>query len=206
MAKAAQMEMARKKLDASLAKIKITLPKTTLSGFRSWGMQTLSRFKATRLSSSSRSSLGVRTGDLRRSFVFVCRGEKLKDIEGRFQTRSKYAAIHEHGGVVRAKSGKFLRVPIKNGPALTPAGVNRYHGSFRRSAPSDHSFYVIRSDSGNLLLMGKKKKSGAKPKPWYTLVKSVTIPKRMGFLTAIKSRLNDLKRVMNESAKDVVEK
>lgn len=75
----------------------------------------------------SRDVLNVRTGAYRSS---ITRSEpELTPLgfEARVGVRkgpaSPYAAIHETGGVIRAK-GRLLAIPI--GPALTPAGVARY--------------------------------------------------------------------------------
>lgn len=39
-----------------------------------------------------------------------------------------YTAIQEFGGVVKPKKAKALAIPVDGGPAVTPAGVERYGG------------------------------------------------------------------------------
>lgn len=71
-----------------------------------------------------------RTGSLARSILPEVKGSKLSDLSGRIYSTSRYAPIHEYGGVVKARD-KYLGVP--GGPYLnipqdankTPAGVMR---------------------------------------------------------------------------------
>lgn len=74
--------------------------------------------------------LNRRTGTLARSMTG--RGVRYRGIPGMrvgiFRGPAvHYAAIQEYGGVIRAKN-KALAIPSEGGPALTPAGVERYQG------------------------------------------------------------------------------
>ena len=72
-----------------------------------------------------------------------------------------YARIHEEGGTIRPKSGRFLKIPV--GPALTGAGVAR---GGRQSG-----LHFIPRGTGGLL-------ADAEGRIWYVLKPSVTIPAR----------------------------
>lgn len=76
------------------------------------------------------SPMQSRTGSLARSILPEVSGSKLSELSGRIYSTSKYAPIHEYGGVVKARD-KYLGVP--GGPYLnipqdankTAAGVMR---------------------------------------------------------------------------------
>ena len=92
-----------------------------------------------------------------------------------------YARIQEYGGTVRAKPGKFLRIPLS--PARTKAGQARYPGPLRQVAPD--LFRVIRAKSGDLFLFKRYKRKGYLGKPWYKLVKSVKIRPKFYLTNAV---------------------
>lgn len=112
--------------------------------------------------------LSVRTGRLRGSIrgtleeidhwpALVLRaGGGAKDVG--------YARIQEFGGVVTAKGGGYLTIPL--GRAMTKSGV------LRQSARSTPGLFAIRSKAGNLLLVRKR---GKGIEPMFLLRKSVTI-------------------------------
>lgn len=85
----------------------------------------------------------------------------------------KYARIQEKGGVVVPKKAKALAIPI--GEALTGAGVPRYPGG-PRSVPG---LFLLKRAGKNALLV--RKDAGGGITPLFVLVKSVTIPPRLGF-------------------------
>ena len=92
-------------------------------------------------------------------------------------TNVRYGAILERGGVIRAKKGKFLAIPINPIAKLQSArGVNL----------RSQNMQVIKTSTGKILLVGKDKikrsvTSGTKGtlrfnhEPVYLLKKSVTI-------------------------------
>jgi len=86
--------------------------------------------------------------------------------------RMIYANIHEVGGIINAKPGKALAIPI--GEALTPAGVARFKPRQITSVGYEDSFIRGRK-GGNAILFGLLK---GKAIPLFVLVKSVTIPAR----------------------------
>jgi len=116
-----------------------------------------------------------RTGDLVKSFVTGISGENIHDIEGWVATRSKYAGIHETGGVVRPKNPNgFLAIPLD--AAKTPAGVikNEFAGPLR-NVPG---LFCEKSPSGKLLLWMDKPGGVV---PMFVLKKQVSIPPRLKF-------------------------
>ena len=113
--------------------------------------------------------LNVRTGRLRASI----QGTVEQDGGGSFSIvlragtpdggRVPYARIHEEGGTIRPKRGRFLKIPV--GPALTGAGVSRLppgrNGDFR----------FVPTPRGGVLV-------GRDGKVWYVLRREVRIPAR----------------------------
>jgi len=95
----------------------------------------------------------------------------------------RYARIHEYGGTVTPKKGKFLTIPV--GPALTAAGVSRY--ATARDVPDLVFAQTLRGQF--VLGKNKGKRGGTKGKEgfevWYLLRTSVTIPKRPYLLPAL---------------------
>lgn len=53
-----------------------------------------------------------------------------------------YAAIQEFGGTIRPRRARALAVPARGGPALTPAGVDRFGGP--RGYPGELKFIPFR--------------------------------------------------------------
>ena len=126
------------------------------------------------------SRMQVRSGALRRSIQ-----SSVTDEDGGFALRLRagagsrelrYARIHEEGGEIIPKNGKFLAIPWPGGPAVTAGGVSRYASP--RDVPDLH-FQATRGGAGGLLLKdipgkGKNNRS-AKSEIWYVLVRKVNI-------------------------------
>lgn len=148
---------------------------TALKGaFREVGDTFLATMVNERLSGHSATSLGVRTGDLRRSFKKAVSGDNINDLTMFVFTTSKYAQIHETGGTIYPKNTKYLAIPLT--AAMTSSGVSRY------KSPRDIALvYGGRSKAGNIILRtpGMKGKAGI---PMFVLVKSVTIPARLNMM------------------------
>lgn len=82
-------------------------------------------------------SLGRRTGNLARSFMFETTGDRLENLRGRVYFDSTHitvgtiggdpnttiAHVHEFGSIITPKRAEWLTVPLED--ALTPAGVAR---------------------------------------------------------------------------------
>lgn len=88
-----------------------------------------------------------------------------------------YAAIHEYGGVVRARPGHALTIPLRE--AKTESGAARR--SARRYMESKNVFIMKQDDWKFPLIMRKRGKRG-KLVPLFVLMQKVTIPARP-FLT-----------------------
>lgn len=104
------------------------------------------------------------------------------EVNGKFTasagTNLIYGRIHELGGTIRPKSGKFLPVPIN----VAAKRLMETHQGSLRSLPMT----VIRTKGGKLYLMGvdrvkyRNKEAGLRVnnKPIFALRKSVRMPKR----------------------------
>jgi phage gpG-like protein len=109
--------------------------------------------------------LKSRTGDLRKSIgsKVVQNGEDISATVGSGTLtggRMKYASIHEHGGVIRPKNGRFIAIPLQ--AARTPAGVAR--GTPRSYQNTFIAKRVIWQRIGKNII------------PLFALKRSVTIP------------------------------
>jgi phage gpG-like protein len=121
--------------------------------------------------------LKVRTGALRRSIGYITKDTRdgFQGLVGsgvRYGNRLPYATIHETGGVITPKKGKYLAIPLP--AALTKSGSQLRGGAF--GARDFKDTFFMRSKKGNLLIMQKKGKHSAVP--LFVLKKSVTIPAR----------------------------
>jgi phage gpG-like protein len=120
--------------------------------------------------------LKVRTGRLRSSIagVIIKTNDELTAIIGsgvRQGNRISYANIHEVGGVIRPKRGKYLAIPLKG--ALTSSGSQLRGGAM--SARDFPNTFIRRGKSGNPIIFQKRGKGVI---PLFVLKKSVTIPAR----------------------------
>lgn len=143
--------------------------------------QFVGRMTVERLSGRGPASLGVRTGQLRRSL-----GVKLFDLGTRQGAVGfigggvPYALIHEKGGTIYPKSAQNLAIPV--GKSLTKAGVARLSGPRASTVPLR---FIKNHKTGNLLLIVDQKKKG-KNQPVdvrFVLKRFVQIPARLGFKT-----------------------
>jgi len=101
-----------------------------------------------------------------------------------------YAAIHEMGGVVKAKSGKWLTIPLEG--AKTAVGVTR------GKARSFKNTFFLKTKSGNLFIMQNPKKKGKAPIPLFLLRKSVVIPRRSYVLRGTQERIGQVLQRIGE--------
>lgn len=106
---------------------------------------------------SIRDSSGVSGGSTLQSIVLYVGG-------------ADYMRIHETGGVIRPKSGKYLTIPL-------PEALNGDGTPKRRSARDWNDTFIQKSRNGNLLIFQKR---GGSIMPLYVLKTSVTIPPRLG--------------------------
>lgn len=148
--------------------------------------------------------LNVRTGNLRRSFMFSMDGNSLSSLrssayqetlKGKVKLGSEviYARIHELGGTVKAKD-KYTKVP--GGPYLNiPLGANKTAaGVMRRTAKQvfDASGYLARSRKGSWLVFNRR------GLPMFVLKKQVKIPARLGLRDVMARSSNELAKHLKQ--------
>ncbi len=163
-----------------------------------------------------------RTGNLARSQKIVVAGKTVDDVIGVYAIGGglvNYAGIHEHGGTITAKRGKFLAIPLDK----TKAGVAR------RVSPRDypntfiakHIIFQRLKKATTKTGKFKRNKKALDPQkygafgitaannediiPLFVLKKSVYIPPRLGvgetWRTDEKYRLDFFRAVFEEAFK-----
>jgi hypothetical protein len=76
---------------------------------------------------SATADLATRSGFLGRSFGWVLSGtDQLDGMTAQKYTTSRYALIHEMGGVIRPRTARMLAIPLR--PAMTASGLSREPG------------------------------------------------------------------------------
>ncbi len=128
--------------------------------------------------------LNVVSGNLRRSIasrVDVSGGGITAYIGVTKGPAVKYARIHEEGGVIKAKPGKALAVPLD--AARTAGGKLKYPGGPREAGKREELIFIDRRAQGKPPLLVKVHRTPGKPggkaagfEPWYVLLKSVRVP------------------------------
>lgn len=116
-----------------------------------------------------------RTGMLGSSIVYRLDGSTLGTLRLRMLSEGVvYARIHELGGVIKPKTGRFLTIPLD--AAKTAAGdVKGMFASARRFIEANPgATYFVRTPDGELLLMWKKGKRTTLP--IFKLVRQVELP------------------------------
>lgn len=149
-------------LQERLAKLAETLPRQIAEVLTVGGLQAEAEAKK-----NATAILHVRSGRLRRSIhteVTATSDGAQMALRAGGDKEVVYARIHEVGGTIVPKNGKFLAIPLA--PALTGAGVSRY------PSPRDVPGLSFRGNPARGVLVDK---AGT---PWYALVKRVTIPAR----------------------------
>ena len=95
-------------------------------------------------------------------------GGTLDNVQGQIGAPG-YMAIHETGGVIKAKRSKYLTIPL-------PAALNADGTPKKRSARQWRNTFVATSKKGNLLIFQRR---GAGIVPLYALKTQVTIKPRL---------------------------
>lgn len=123
----------------------------------------------------------TRTGALARSILPELTGDDLSKLVGRVYSTSKYAPIHEYGGVVKAKDkytgvpgGPYLNIPTSNNK--TAAGVMRMNA---RTVFAAGGYIAPTSRGYGVYLNGDL---------MFILINRVTIPKQLGMGDAAQIR------------------
>jgi len=145
---------------------------------------------------SGRPGLKRRTGALMRSFKAGVSSPAvgMEGLAAWLASGSSYASIHERGGVITAKPGKALAVPLSQemgGEALTPSGVLR--GKFAGPLRNVPGLELVKNKrSGKAFLMERRDvlqkhgghyiRLGQGLVPMFVLCRSVKIPPRLRFI------------------------
>lgn len=138
--------------------------------------------------------LKSRTGALRSTVGYEVTGERLRELRlqlyaGDAQT-ARYVRIQEHGGTIKAKSGKYLTIPLPDnltGSRGARAGADVRFPSARALFESERGrVAIVRSKAGNLVVAYRPGRAmfgkGAKDTHYLWLLKpSVTLKPRLGF-------------------------
>ena len=144
-------------------------------------------------------TLSKRSGDLTTAIInsVTVAGTTMKTIEGTIGAPGIiYARIQEEGGTIKAKSGKFLCIPLPS--ALDGNGLPL------KSSPRDWpNTFCARSRAGNLIIFQRR---GTSIVPMYVLRESVTIPPRLGMKKTLDAGLPYfVERAMDQMVKAVRE-
>ena len=111
-----------------------------------------------RLSGASPSSLARRTGQLARSLdAVVVAHDKAVVMVGFIGGGVPYAKIHEYGGTITPKNGKYLAIPL--GPAKTKGGDVKGQGASPRNWPNKLIFIKAKGTTKMLAEVMTKNKA-----------------------------------------------
>jgi len=116
------------------------------------------------------SGLDVGTGALRRSWHITSFGER-SSFTVRLGTSSKYARIHQYGGIIKPKKSKYLAIPLRK--------------EARGKSPREFDDLHIRKVRGKDKFVLIKKRAR---KAHYVLQRSVEMPKRLRILERFRTK------------------
>lgn len=124
---------------------------------------------------SGRPGLRRQTGTLARSFRYTITGGNTDTLRSTIFTGTKYAAIHEFGGVIKPKNGPYLIIPVLKG--------SRYaiYQKFNKPGQGGKLLAAL----GRIKRISKSSKAIS-----FRMVKQVYIPPRMKFISTWKSPEN----------------
>lgn len=152
---------------------------------KAWAIEEEGSFRAERL--NGRPGLRRWSGNLSRSLVPIWENSSvstragmmfLPKMQGPDGEIDNYAQIHETGGTIKPKNGRFLAWPVYQGPATTAGGRPRFSGP--RAYPGKLFFH---QSPGKMYFLAESVGRGknAKIRMVYHLVKSVEISPKLGF-------------------------
>lgn len=131
--------------------------------------------------------LGIRTGKLSRSMRHrvVTAGKRISGMRLRLtigNARTPYARIQHDGGVIRAKGGGMLAIPLPDN--ITPTGRQRFT-NYRALANT----FITESKAGNLVI-GRRVGKGKRAKVQYLAIlkNEVRVPARPYFVNVFNSK------------------
>jgi len=144
-------------------------------------------------STTTETSLASRTGEGVRSIEkgVVVTGGALGATVAAFLV-APHLVIHETGGVLKPRTGKYLTMPLK--AAKNPDGTPKY-----LHARQWLNTFVGRSRKGNLLIFQKR---GRRIVPLYLLLESIRIKPRLGLRQAVATA--SLERFIEKTAKNLM--
>lgn len=199
-----EFSLDKKQFEALKLRMRVVSPKergnVITVAFRALTIETERYLKEDILSSQV---LNVRTGRLRSSIssVLLREGDNIHGIVGsgvRQGDRVPYANIHETGGTITPRVSKYLAIPLP--PALTPAGVLK-----KKPREWQHTF-VMRSNSGNLIIYQKQGKLGKGALvALFLLKKSVKIPARYYMTKTVDAMSDKALDIMSKSIERQIE-
>lgn len=138
--------------------------------FRLW-VQTL--MNEMRIKTSGQ-ELKVRTGNLRRNWLPKVGGTSLRTLFASVENATRYIAIHQFGGIIKAVKSRYLTIPLSANK--TASGVMRQSA---RSLINSRKTFFKYSKNKNLILFENRGKNNIVP--MFVLKKQVKIPKRLTF-------------------------
>jgi hypothetical protein len=107
---------------------------------------------------------------------------------------NKYMTMHEHGGWIRAKKGKYLTIPLD--AALNANGTPK-----KRNARAWQNTFVRKSKKGNLIIFQKR---GKRIVPLYVLKEKVRIPARLGLRVELRKGRAPMRKAIIQRIKLMV--
>jgi hypothetical protein len=131
------------------------------------------------------SKLTVRSGQLRRSLKTFVRGNSINTLRAGLYFTSDYAPIQEFGGTVKAKNA-YKRLP--GGPYLNiPTKFNQHPSGVQKKTAKS-----VFGQGGFIRKTGRGYTVFLQDRPMFSLVKSVDIPARMGFLETAQKQYKEI--------------
>jgi hypothetical protein len=142
--------------------------------------------------------LRSRSGTLANSFQAAeLPGASDEEWAGSVYTRAPYARLQEFGGTVTPKRAKYLTIPLDAAKTRAAGQVRGY----ARSWPG--ITFVRRLDDGRLCVFVRKGQGKrAREIPIFLLVRSVTVPPRLGFREAWDADAPARDRVLDRSVRE----
>lgn len=175
------------KTEAAVRRLGSDLPKAMLAAMRTVTLYLQAYVQKKKLSGDP---LKVRSGRLRSSITGIA---KIVDsrIVGIVGSKTPYSRIHEFGGEIRPKKGRYLTVPLP--AAKTEAGV------VRGRARDFKGTFLFRSKAGNLIIMGKPTPGSLEVEPLFILKEVVRIPKRSYFVDSVKENKDRIGQIFKKN-------
>lgn len=157
-------------------------------------------------SNISGSMLKVRSGRLRSSIgsMVTSSGDSIKATIGsgvRSGERVEYANIHETGGTITPKKGRYLTIPI--GDARTPAGVTRFSARALMTGQTNYTGSFIRK---HLIYGTSGTGKNRRITPLFALKPSVTIPASHYLSKTLSGSIKDIMGIISKRIKEAVNK